>query len=231
MQTGSGPELPIAGKLLLCKNTWKAVFAEEISPCFATPPEDILDSLPHLVTRWPSGLSPCLSCCSGWMPPTPSRIVSLDLSLLHSREILADKKVCLLSRGWGMTNKRSNTHIYKWGGLCGSSYMTKNWDLIWLQQPTELLQIRMTFASVSNYFLQHLTYKDKNLEKSHRFILSSDCQIKGCHNQPHWISGKLPQKGKHLLFWHLNIKPIKTFKITITHAQTCVGQEKHFYSL
>lgn len=45
MQIGSEPELLTAGQFLSCKNTWKAAFAEEISPCFVAPPQDSLDGL------------------------------------------------------------------------------------------------------------------------------------------------------------------------------------------
>lgn len=85
LQIGSEPELLIAGQFLSCKNTRKSAFAEEISLCFAASSQDSLDSLPHLMTRWPSEPSPCLSCCRSWMPPTLGRIVSLELSLLNSK--------------------------------------------------------------------------------------------------------------------------------------------------
>lgn len=57
--------------------------------------------------------------------------------------------VCALPGRWGMKSKRSNTHIYKWDELCGSSIWQTSWDLIWLQQLTKLQQIHMTSASVS----------------------------------------------------------------------------------
>ena len=67
MQIRSKPEFVIEGQFLSRKNIWEAAFAEEISPYFTAPSQDGLDSLPHLVTRWLSGLSPCPSSRSQWL--------------------------------------------------------------------------------------------------------------------------------------------------------------------
>lgn len=57
MQIRSEPEFLIKRQFLSCKNIWKD--AEKISPYFAAPAQDGLDSLLHLAAGWPPELSLC----------------------------------------------------------------------------------------------------------------------------------------------------------------------------